>query len=754
MKAQSVGIGASNPHPSARLEVASTQQGILIPRLTTAQRNAITTPAHSLLIFNVDNFCIEAYDSITQQWYAISCPKSCPVCDTCRTPTINSLSASQAGVCVGDTVKLYADVSGMHWIVVNLPSGWYMLSQGDTTIMLAGTQGTVYVIACNDCGCSRDSISFGSGNAPVISATVSPSPACPLDTVTLSASSSVGTINWTWLLPSGWVANGSTSAAVVEAYQPVPTGGSPDTFTVIGCNGCGCDTQRVVLAYTPSSLTANLSGLSSACVGDTLIFYANVSGYAGQYSTQWSFPAGWTVVSSDNDSLVVIVNSSGTVALQTCDSCSCVYDTIQVGTYNCFTCLAIGGTGNDEARGIIQTRDGNYVIVGFTNSWGNGGDDIYLLKVDMAGNILWSTTIGGSANDRGYDVIETRDGGLAIMGTTRSFGAGGWDMYVVKTDANGNVQWTTTIGGGGNEIRDGTIRELPDGSLIVGGSEWSAGFGSGNTDVYIARLTSSGSLLWTIAGGTANGDFASYITDIPGTPYFVGVGETEVDGNTDKFYFVKFDSLGNVIWSLKIGGSNPDQGRDIIALPDGFVTAVGGTRSFGQGNFDMYFIQIDTGAGNINWTTTVGLSSSIEYGHAILGYKNTIIGAGYTNNASVGAGGEDAYFVGLEASTGSLLWTRTIGTTGNERIYEAIIDNSNYIVSVGYTDVNGNTDIFLVRLKPNGFFQCTSGCLSGSGGTTASGGNRAAVGSFNSGGNTSTGGSNANGGGTPTNLCQ
>ena len=195
----------------------------------------------------------------------------------------------------------------------------------------------------------------------------------------------------------------------------------------------------------------------------------------------------------------------------------------------------LGGGATDYGRDIRQTSDGGYIVVGYTNSFGAGQDDVYLLKLDGSGNIIWSKTFGGNNNDHGNSVRQTSDGGYILTGYTWSFGAGQADIYVLKTDSSGNTIWTQTYGGVADD-EGNSIRQTPDGGYILCGTTQS--YGSGGVDVYLIKLNSSGVKEWDDTyGGTGNED-----------------GQC-VDPTSDGYYIIagtKFTSY-NEFWLIKLG---------------------------------------------------------------------------------------------------------------------------------------------------------------------------------------------------------
>lgn len=146
---------------------------------------------------------------------------------------------------------------------------------------------------------------------------------------------------------------------------------------------------------------------------------------------------------------------------------------------------AFGGTDADRAYSVQQTAEGGYILTGYTGSFGAGLYDMLLIKTDSLGNQQWMKTFGGSGRDYGNSVQQTLDGGYIVTGYTLSFGAGGDDVYLVKTDPDGNLQWFKTYGGSSSDVGYWVI-ETPDGGYAIVGHTLS--FGAGVHDVWLIRV--------------------------------------------------------------------------------------------------------------------------------------------------------------------------------------------------------------------------------------------------------------------------
>jgi hypothetical protein len=222
---------------------------------------------------------------------------------------------------------------------------------------------------------------------------------------------------------------------------------------------------------------------------------------------------------------------------------------------------AYGGSGIDFGRHILKCSDGNYAILGGTSSFGAGGDDIWLLKISEDGDTLWTRTYGGGSAEYPEWIEETPDSGFIILGTTASYGSGESDIWLVKTDKNGNTQWTKTYGGAETEdtSKNGFVSRMLDNRYLVVGETES--YGSGDNDLWILITDSLGDTISTRTWGDS-----SYNRLCCANRTIHGYTVVEGSGSAELLYFISLDSVGEERWS-----SEYTQSQGILPLEITFV---------------------------------------------------------------------------------------------------------------------------------------------------------------------------------------
>jgi hypothetical protein len=353
-----------------------------------------------------------------------------------------------------------------------------------------------------------------------------------------------------------------------------------------------------------------------------------------------------------------------------------------------------GGINTEGGRSIQQTTDGGYIVVGSTTSYGAGGGDVYLIKIDPLGDTLWTGTYGGINYDGGYSVRQTRDGGFIIAGETESFGAGyeGYsDVYLIKTDSLGDTLWTRTYKETDWDDEEGwSVQQTLDGGYIVAGYTESHG-----RDVYLIKTDSLGNTLWAKTYGGAYSDQGYSVQQTTDGGYIVvGIAE-DYD-----VYLIKTDSLGDMIWSETYGGGGSDEGYSVQQTSDGGYVVAGYTQSFGAGAADVYLIKTDS-LGDTLWTRTYG-GASIDEGYSV---QQTTDG-GYivvARTYSYGVGGNDFYLIKTD-SGGDTLWTKTYGGADEDWGYsvQQTTDGGYIVVGITTSYGAGGGDVYLIKLKPEG----------------------------------------------------
>jgi len=202
-----------------------------------------------------------------------------------------------------------------------------------------------------------------------------------------------------------------------------------------------------------------------------------------------------------------------------------------------------GGTNRDLAFALVQTTDGGYALAGGSASFGAGQEDFWLVKTDASGTMQWNKTYGGTNPDWAYALMQTSEGGYALAGWTYSFGAGQGDFWLVKTDAAGNMQWNKTCGGTSNDWAYALMQTVDGGYALAGGT-WS--FGAGQEDFWLVKTDANGNMQWNRTYGGTNIDWAYALMQTVDGGYALAGGTQSFGAGSNDAWLIKTDASGNV----------------------------------------------------------------------------------------------------------------------------------------------------------------------------------------------------------------
>lgn len=359
----------------------------------------------------------------------------------------------------------------------------------------------------------------------------------------------------------------------------------------------------------------------------------------------------------------------------------------------------IGGNGYDYGYDIKQTLDNGYIITGSTSSFGQGYTDVYLLKLDSMGQIKFQKAIGHGANEVGKSVVQLADSSYVIVGYTNSIGFGGYDIYLIKTDKNGNELWHKTYGGSDWDFAY-SLQATSDGGFIIGGSTYSMGRGA--ADGYVLKTDANGDEQWhKTYGGINDDEFKSVIPTNDGNYALTGYTKSYNDLDSGDVWVFKLDLNGDSLWCKSYGGAKQDFGSCLIQLQTNDLLISGGTKSFStNGNTETLLLTYNLSTGNQIYQY-VDVSSQEEYYNAVSqGLNGVIANCGTTKNTVFGYDG----LVDMYSSTYSYVNFFSEGSTSTEEFYSITKTNDKGFIAVGKT--NGYNavldDVFVLKMDSVG----------------------------------------------------
>lgn len=352
-----------------------------------------------------------------------------------------------------------------------------------------------------------------------------------------------------------------------------------------------------------------------------------------------------------------------------------------------------GGWGHDEGHGVRETADGGFIVVGSTGSFGAGSSDVYLLKLDAQGEREWSRTLGWAGVDQGRAVRQLEDGGYIVAGYTQDLVAGGYNGLLARFDGFGQLLWWKAYGDAGWDFLY-DVEVLSDGFVAVGSNTL-----QDEAHAWMIRTDADGAVVWEVAQGEAGlGEARSVRVTSGGHMVFAGTSPAGDDGN--HALVALCTPSGTVEWRTELGNGPDDKGYSVVEGPDGgFV--VGGTSSFGNGYDQMLFAKVD-GAGEPVWLNHVDAPEGDLQGYSIrVDYGGGLVLAGATS--SYGGGGYDFYLAHTDAFG---FWQSgpTYGGPGDEVCRDMDLVSDGGYVLVGSTDGfgPGTSAVFVVKSDGEG----------------------------------------------------
>ena len=365
-----------------------------------------------------------------------------------------------------------------------------------------------------------------------------------------------------------------------------------------------------------------------------------------------------------------------------------------------------------------------------------GDADLWIIRMDADGKKIWQKTYGGSSADYITDIAANPDGSFVGVGYTASNNSGdigptnggGPDIWILKIDANGNIVWNKTYGGANMDIAH-SIARTAEGKYLVTGFTYSSNSGDfganhGSSDCFIAKVTSEGSLEWLKTyGGNNYEEGKDIIANTDGTMVMAGHTSSSHSGDVGNMhgiydmFFLKLDASGVVLTSKTYGGQDSDYAERIIPAGDGGYVLVGGTFSNkygdvgpGKGNNDAWIVKVDA-RGELIWQKNIGGSDAEDFSDVIAstdGGYIAVLNTGSNNSGDIGAnkGETDIAFVKI-SSTGEIKAIKMMGGEKDDEMYSLSTGSDGGYIAAGYTlssggDVgknNGESDLWVVKIK-------------------------------------------------------
>ena len=351
---------------------------------------------------------------------------------------------------------------------------------------------------------------------------------------------------------------------------------------------------------------------------------------------------------------------------------------------------------NESGHSVLQNMDSNFVVLGSVDN------DILLMEADNKGQVIWSQSYGGSQGlDEAHHIKQTNDGGYVISGSTESYGFGGSDIWLIKSGPNGLIEWNTYIGTEHNE-KGGQVIQTEDGGFLVIGNLINEQ--EQDSDVWLIKTNSQGDSIWTKSYGGDGDEFGSDIIKIENNGYIL-LGSTSSYGNSDlDILMIKIDDEGEEQWVRNYGIGSDDIGQAIVQTRDGGYMVQFLVESYGYGNLATGLMKLNS-EGDVLWTNAFGgtvntmskMFSKINSNE----YISVCSQIDYSSNTS------NTWMIKID-DEGEIIWEKIFGKRGKDDGFSAIptFDGGFIFTGRSNSSVNDNENLFdlwLLKTDPSGY---------------------------------------------------
>lgn len=370
-----------------------------------------------------------------------------------------------------------------------------------------------------------------------------------------------------------------------------------------------------------------------------------------------------------------------------------------------------GSEGFDEAKAIIKLKSGGYLVAGRTQSI-SGDMNLHLLKIDDNGALLWEQKIGDTETDEAACLVESADGNYIVVGTSDSYGSSPdiKDFWAIKVSSSGQLIWNKTYGGELSiDEAKGVVAAHDEGYILVGDTFEFADDGSATpSKLLLVKINEKGEEIWkkSIGDAKVNQQASAIVKSADG---YVVVGSIEAANKKWDAWVIALDKEGNKKWEMNYGGGDNEGGNDILATKDGGYILVGYTYTFALSSHDFWVVKINAN-GKEEWNKVFGGVSTDEAFSVIETKDGNYAVCGYTevwqsdkNGENISTEGHNILLVKF-GPKGDKIWEKSIGGEADQRAADMVEADDKGLVMVGFTTANAKsgTNTLIVKVDENG----------------------------------------------------